>query len=105
MMFAQQTSQIRGFDFLSVARDEWAREQGEEKALPVRARFQNFFFSFLFDQATCPQGKGTGWRESGKEAMRGGKGQKHLAINITPLDCQVCTCVHVHTHVCRGRNP
>ena len=32
MMFVQQTSQIRGFDFLSVARVEWAREQGEEKA-------------------------------------------------------------------------
>ena len=32
MMFAQQTSQIRGFDFLSVARVEWARVQGEEKA-------------------------------------------------------------------------
>ena len=45
-MFAQQTSQIRGFDFLSVARVEWARVQGEEKALPVRARFQNFFFFF-----------------------------------------------------------
>jgi hypothetical protein len=30
-----------------------------------------------------------------KEAMRGGKGQKHLAINILPLHCYVCTCVHV----------